>query len=106
RPYVPIGDDELDAYCAALLRRFENPGIEHRLDQIALDGLQKLRVRVLPVVRAERSAGRVPTAACRILPGWAHLQPEDITAALGRLDPALPDDAELVAAITRERIAP
>ena len=58
---------DLDAgdYRAALLERFENPRIQHRLAQIAADGSQKLPVRVLPVLRAERAAGRLPEAATR-----------------------------------------
>jgi fructuronate reductase len=110
------------AYCAALAARFSNPRIEHRLAQIATDGSQKLPVRVLPVLRAERAAGRVPTGAARVLAAWAcHLRgpgvpvvdprgdelgalagaalPGAVARVLGALDPALGADAELVALV-------
>ncbi len=52
--------DDLDipAYRAALLVRFANPRIEHRLEQIAEDGLTKLRLRIPPIAAAELEAGR------------------------------------------------
>ena len=65
----------IDAYTAALVERFANPGIQHRLAQVAMDGSQKLAVRVVPVVRAERAAGRLPTGAVTVLGAWiAHLR--------------------------------
>ncbi|WP_170454817.1 mannitol dehydrogenase family protein [Ruegeria arenilitoris] len=38
-------------YAEALLRRFENPELAHRLDQIAMDGSQKLPYRFVPTLR-------------------------------------------------------
>ena len=47
----------------------------HRLDQIAADGSQKLPIRILPVLRAERAAGRMPEGAARALAAWVcHLR--------------------------------
>ena len=67
--------DEVDAYRAALLDRFANPRMHHRLAQIAADGSQKLPVRILPVLRAERAAGRLPEGAARVLAAWVcHLR--------------------------------
>ena len=51
---------DVAAYRDALLERFANPRMHHRLDQIAADGSQKLPIRILPVLRAERAAGRMP----------------------------------------------
>jgi len=74
-PHLDLPADTLASYRADLLVRFGNPGIQHLLEQIAADGSQKLPVRVLPVLRAERSAGRVPHAAARTLGAWvAHLR--------------------------------
>jgi fructuronate reductase len=53
----PAGLD-VAAYIGAILRRFANPAIEHRLAQIAWDGSQKLPYRLLDTVRAARAAGR------------------------------------------------
>ncbi len=58
--HLDLGAGEVAAYRAALVDRFANPRIRHRLDQIAADGSQKLPVRILPVLRRERAAGRVP----------------------------------------------
>ena len=67
---LPVAD-----YREALLARWRNPRIEHRLAQIAADGSQKLPVRVLPVAQAELAAGREPLAAAGILAAWiAHLR--------------------------------
>jgi fructuronate reductase len=57
-------------YRERLLRRFANPRIRHLLSQIAMDGSQKLRVRVVPVLRRERAAGRPGGAALRVLACW------------------------------------
>ena len=63
------------AYRAALIERFANPRLQHQLDQIASDGSQKLPIRVLPVLRREREAGRLPVGAVRPLAAWVcHLR--------------------------------
>lgn len=73
--HLDLPGDALAAYRGDLLTRFGNPAMRHLLEQIAADGSQKLPVRVLPVLRAERSAGRVPHAAARTLGAWvAHLR--------------------------------
>jgi fructuronate reductase len=114
----------VEPYRAALLERFANPGIRHQLAQIAADGSQKLAVRILPVLRAERAAGRVPPGATRALAAWVcHLRGEGaplrdpaadelarlaggpleaaVVAVLGFLDPDLAHDGVLVAATAR-----
>src|SRR5665811_585153 len=63
------------AYRAALIERFANPRLQHQLDQIASDGSQKLPIRVLPVLRLEREAERLPVGAVRPLAAWVcHLR--------------------------------
>ena len=57
---APDGLD-LHDYWAATLARFDNPYIEHRLEQISHDGSQKIPARILPVIahhgeRARRAA--------------------------------------------------
>lgn len=115
--HVPLPAAELREYRAALVERFGNPRMRHLLAQIAADGSQKIPIRVLPVVRAERAAGRLPTGGARILAAWiAHLRgtgaPVDDAAAgpyrdragsardvLALLAPDLATDAELLDAI-------
>ena len=66
---------ENDAYSAALVERFANPRMQHRLDQIAWDGSLKLPIRVLPTVRNELAAGRLSAAVVRPLAAWVcHLR--------------------------------
>jgi fructuronate reductase len=63
----------LDDYRAALLARFDNTRIEHRLDQISADAVAKLRVRIAPIVLAERAAGRVAHAGVLAIGSWVAL---------------------------------
>jgi fructuronate reductase len=73
--HVPLPPGELAAYRKALLTRFGNRRIRHTLAQIAADGSQKLPVRVLPVLRGEVAAGRLPAGAIRIVAAWIdHLR--------------------------------
>lgn len=50
-------EQNLDAYCDALLARFANPALEHRLAQIAMDGSQKVSQRWLETlaIRQQRN---------------------------------------------------
>lgn len=49
---------DLDAYAGSILTRFRNPAIIHRLSQIAWDGSQKLRFRLLEPIADALAAGR------------------------------------------------
>ena len=123
--YLSLPERDVAGYRAALLERFANPRMRHRLDQIAADGSQKLPVRILPVLRRERSAGRLPEGAIRVLAAWiAHLRgagapvkdahadvvvplaagplPEAVRRTVDALDPAVAADDELVAAVRGE----
>ena len=65
----PTPDLDVPAYIAAILARFRNPAIVHRLSQIAWDGSQKLPIRILESTSDALAAGRsvarlaVPVAA-------------------------------------------
>ncbi|MDR7084229.1 fructuronate reductase [Arthrobacter ginsengisoli] len=111
-------DLQIPAYRAALLARFSNARIAHHLAQIAMDGSTKLRMRAVPVLRAERAAGRSGAAAALMIAAWmdysaaaaAFHDPlaeeaaaanrlsgtERIRALLGLVDPALAGDAAVV----------
>lgn len=108
---------QLDAYCAALLDRFANPRIRHELAQIAVDGVTKLRLRVVPVALALRAAN-APAPACatgiaawidRVRAGDAGADSRsdavaaargDVRALLTLLSPDLADDREFRAEVT------
>lgn len=121
--HLPLPADTLAGYRAALLERYANPGIQHRLAQIAMDGSLKLPIRVLPTLRAERAAGRMPIGAARPLAAWvlSIRRPEGpasdpradalvalgagplasaVSALIGFLDPALADDNALLDTVT------
>jgi fructuronate reductase len=120
---LPAADNA--AYRAALVERFANPRLAHRLDQIALDGSQKLPIRVLPTLRRERAAGRLPAGVIRPVAAWVcHLRgsgakvtdaraaeflplaggplPDAVRLVLKALDPELACDEDVVAAVTAQ----
>jgi fructuronate reductase len=114
---VPLPAADVDAYRAALIERFANPRIRHLLAQIAPDGSTKLPIRLLPVLRAERKAGRMPAGGVRMLAAWIdHLRGigtpvndagarpyQDRSGSVGEvialLAPDLADDAALIEAV-------
>jgi fructuronate reductase len=61
---------DVDDYEQQLLRRFANPGLRHRLAQIAIDGSQKLPPRLVATVRDARAAGVEPVASVLGLAAW------------------------------------
>ncbi len=63
---------ELDVatYSDAIFKRFLNPGIHHRLAQIAWDGSQKIPMRILPTIADNLAAGRSIQALCTVLAAW------------------------------------
>jgi len=60
----------IPAYRQALLERFGNARIAHHLAQIAMDGSSKLRMRAVPILRAELAAGRSGAGAARMIAAW------------------------------------
>ena len=68
---APAGYD-VAAYCGELLRRFENPTLAHRTEQIAMDGTQKVPVRWLPALRESLAAGIERPLLERALAAWLH----------------------------------
>lgn len=121
---LPDGLD-LDAYRRALADRFANGRIAHHLAQISEESATKLAIRVVPVLRAERAAGREGAASVRALAAWIRLvcsgagapdarriaidqarQATDPVRALLRvLDPALATE-EITAAVAAVRLEP
>ncbi|MGO4690857.1 mannitol dehydrogenase family protein [Glaciibacter sp. 2TAF33] len=71
--HLPAEGLDLDAYRAALVERFDNARIEHKLAQISSEGVTKLRVRVAPTVLSERAAGRSGAAGIRAIGSWVAL---------------------------------
>jgi fructuronate reductase len=83
-------------YCAGLLARFDNAGLAHLTAQIAMDGSQKLPLRVLPSIRANLARGLPIDRLALVVAAWIrYLAGVDEQ---GR--PYLPDDP------LRERLQP
>lgn len=61
---------ETDDYRLALIERFANPRIVHRLAQIAEGSTTKVRVRIVPVALAERAAGRGAEGCATAIAAW------------------------------------
>ena len=121
---LPAAD--IAEYRAALLTRFSNPRAGDQLARIAADGSTKLVVRTVPTIRAERSAGRVPTGCATTVAAWIlHLRglgapvkdpgagaahqaansgelPEAVPGVLDVLEPGLGGDKEFVDAVLRQ----
>jgi fructuronate reductase len=94
--------------------------MRHTLAQIAADGSQKLPIRLLPVLRGERAAGRMPPGGVRILVAWIdHLRGSgapvndagagpyreragSVREVIALLAPDLADDGDLVGAVEQE----
>jgi fructuronate reductase len=86
---LPGAELQVPAYRAALLARFSNARIAHNLAQIAMDGSTKLRMRAVPVLQAERAAGRSGAAAALMISAWM-----DYTAASASFEDPLADDVD------------
>ena len=65
----PPGMD-VAAYIDAILTRFANTAIRHRLIQIAMDGSQKLPIRLLGTIAAALAAGRPVERLCLPVAAW------------------------------------
>jgi fructuronate reductase len=66
---------DLGRYADALLTRFGNPALNHRLIQIAMDGSQKLPQRWLETLAANREMGRGCPAILAGIAAWiGHLR--------------------------------
>lgn len=61
---------DLQAYIGAVLTRFRNPALEHRLSQIAWDGSQKLPIRWMPAIAEALGAGRPFDRLALAVAGW------------------------------------
>lgn len=122
--HLPLPAEEVQAYRDALVSRFENSRIRHLLKQIAMDGSQKIPVRILPALRLDRQQGLLPVGPIRAVAAWilhlrgygapvndvrgdemVELAKGDLAGAidrvLGAIGPDLLSDKELTAEIKR-----
>jgi fructuronate reductase len=67
-----LGDSDIDlsTYRDLVIERFENAAIGHTTVQIAMDGSQKLPIRLLGTARDRLAAGHVPHATAYAVAAW------------------------------------
>jgi fructuronate reductase len=70
RSFSPAPGQDLDRYAAALVARFSNSALAHRLDQIAMDGSQKIPQRWLRTLAWHQRQGRACPAILRAMAAW------------------------------------
>ncbi len=68
--FMPAPGQDLAAYADAVLARFSNPALNHRLAQIAMDGSEKVPQRWLPVLAFHQAQGRSCPATLTALAAW------------------------------------
>jgi fructuronate reductase len=83
---LPEGMDAM-RYVDAILARFANPAVRHRLLQIAQDGTQKMRVRFLDTIAHALTKGHPVDALCLPLAGWLHFVRGQARAGIALADP-------------------
>lgn len=96
----PVRGLDLDLYRRAVLARFRNPAIVHRLEQIAQDGSQKLPYRWGDTLIANRRAGRIPAHVVAAYGAWVAFLIGRTRAGVGVIDPAADALAAAVADAT------
>jgi fructuronate reductase len=67
---TPAPGQDLDGYAQALLARFANPALDHKLIQIAMDGSQKIPQRWLETLAFHQLVGRECPAILAGLGAW------------------------------------
>ncbi len=88
---TPAQGQDLEAYCAALIKRFANPALNHRLIQIATDGSQKIPQRWLETLTANQRTGRECPAILAGLAAWLRHVRGDNEASWGTVDDPIAD---------------
>lgn len=72
---LPLEEKVVTDYRAALLERFGNPRMKDQLARIAADGSQKIPIRIVPALNAQRAKGLAPIGAERAVAAWTlHLR--------------------------------
>jgi fructuronate reductase len=82
---------DLSAYADALLARFANPAVNHRLIQIAMDGSQKIPQRWMETLAANQRRGRECRAILAGLAAWLRHVRGDNEANWGPVDDPIAD---------------
>ena len=101
-PAVRAPELDVAGYIAAILARFANPAIEHRLDQIAWDGSQKLPIRLLATIELALAEGRDVRRPAVGVAAWMAFVRRQARAGAEIVDPLAAELAALGRAATGE----
>ncbi len=89
-PSLPTTPElDLNAYADALIERFKNPALNHRLNQIAMDGSQKIPQRWLETLAFHQQQGRTCPAIMAAIHAWISHIRGDNSAKWGAVDDPL-----------------
>lgn len=91
---------ELSEYGEALLERYRNPAIEHKLSQIAWDGSKKLPIRVLQTIRDRIKQGKSYDRLALAVAAWMRFIIRMSRARMTITDPMAEELARIGAAAT------
>ncbi|HUA79184.1 MAG TPA: mannitol dehydrogenase family protein [Dyella sp.] len=78
---------DVNAYIDAILERFRNPSVRHRLSQIAWDGSQKLPVRLLSTISDALAANLPIHALCLSIAAWMQFVRRQAHSGVALIDP-------------------
>jgi len=70
----PPAELDISAYRQALMARFDNPALQHRTRQIAMDGSQKLPQRLFATIAARLTGGQDIAALALAVAAWIRWQ--------------------------------
>lgn len=86
-PSLDAPELDVPAYIGDILARFRNPAIVHKLSQIAWDGSQKLRFRLLETAAEALAAGRPVDRLAVGVAAWMRFVVRQARAAVPIIDP-------------------
>ena len=84
---VDVTEEETEAYAAALLKRFENPDLKHRLRQIAMDGSLKIPYRWCESLRALSAESKTAPNLKLALVRWTEFCSAEVAQKTALQDP-------------------
>jgi fructuronate reductase len=83
----PPKELDVGAYIESILARFRNPAVRHLLSQIAWDGSQKLRFRLMGTIADNLISGRRVDRLCLAVAAWIRFTRRQIGAGATLIDP-------------------
>lgn len=80
-----------EEYADALIRRFQNPNLHHKLQQIAMDGSQKIPQRIVPALLVNHSHNRACDVGVAAIAIWLYFVTQTLSGKINSGDRTLSD---------------